>query len=171
MKILASILMILTFQLNAGVHDISVKNTKGEEIKLAEFKNKALLIVNIATRCGYTGQLDDLEALYQKYKDKGLVVLGVPSNDFGSQTPENDEGVAKFCLINYGVTFPLSEKLVVKGAQKTPLFQTLVSESGGDEVSWNFEKFLIGPDGKFVKRFKSAVKPKSLEGDIEKVLP
>lgn len=131
---------------------------------LSQYKGKVVLLVNIATRCGYTGQLEGLEKLYQKFKDKGLVVLGVPSNDFGSQTPENNEEVKKFCQLNYGVSFPLTPKAVVKGPKKEPLFKTLVkSEKGEKEIEWNFEKFLIDRGGKLVKRFSSNVAPQDTQ--------
>lgn len=127
---------------------------------LNEYKGKVVLVVNIATRCGYTGQLDGLEKVYQQFKDKGLVVLGVPSNDFGSQTPEGNEEVKKFCKTNYDVNFPLTPKMVVKGPQKDPLFKWLTkTESGEKEIGWNFEKFLVDRSGKLINRFPSATTP------------
>jgi len=127
---------------------------------LNEYKGKVVLVANIATRCGYTGQLDGLEKIYQKFKDKGLVVLGVPSNDFGSQTPENNDEVKKFCKLKYGVSFPLTPKMIVKGPQKDPLFKFLTNtESGEKEIGWNFEKFLVDRSGKLVNRFSSKVEP------------
>ncbi|NCN95823.1 MAG: glutathione peroxidase, partial [Bdellovibrionales bacterium] len=118
----------------------------------------------IATKCGYTKQLEGLEALYKKYKSKGLVVVGVPSNDFGGQTPENEGEVKSFCKLNYGVTFPLTEKVVVKGEKKHPLFKDLIAQSeGAKEVSWNFEKFLLNRDGKVMARYLSKVTPESKE--------
>ena len=123
----------------------------------------SIVHTNIATQCGYTGQLDDLEALYQKYKDKGLLVVGVPSNDFGGQTPEGDQEVAKFCKINYGVTFPLALKQSVKGKDKTELFKKLTQadKSADQEIKWNFEKFIISRDGQLLGRFRSDVGPMS----------
>lgn len=135
-------------------------SNKGLAMDVKEHKGKVVLVVNIATRCGYTGQLDGLEKLYQKFKNKGLVVLGVPSNDFGSQTPEGNEEVKKFCKLNYGVSFPLAAKTVVSGPQKDPLFQRLTkSKEGIKEIAWNFEKFLLDQDGQLIKRFPSATKP------------
>ena len=141
-------------------YSIEIPKMGGETEAMSKYQGKLLLITNIATRCGYTPQLKGLEELYQKYKDKGLVVIGVPSNDYGEQTPEKNAEVKKFCRLNYGVSFPLSEKLVVKGAQKHELFQHLVS-SGGDEIKWNFEKFLVSREGRLVKRFSSSVAPLS----------
>ncbi len=131
---------------------------------LKQYKGQPVLMVNIATQCGYTPQLDGLEKLYNQYKAKGFVVVGVPSNDFGSQTPESNEGVKKFCLLNYGVSFPLTEKVVVKGDQKHPLIANLISQSSDKkEIGWNFEKFLIDKEGKLVERFSSSVKPEDKE--------
>jgi len=135
-------------------------SNKGLAMDLNEYKGKVVLVVNIATRCGYTKQLDGLEKIYQKFKDQGFVVVGVPSNDFGSQTPEGNEEVKKFCKLNYGVTFPLTPKLEVKGPKKDPLFQWLTkSENGEKEIAWNFEKFLVDRSGKLINRFSSATEP------------
>ncbi len=135
-------------------------STKAFALDLNEHKGKVVLVVNIATRCGYTGQLDGLEKLYQKYKSQGLVVLGVPSNDFGSQTPEPDAEVKKFCKLNYGVSFPLTAKLVVQGPKKDPLFRRLTkTESGEKEIGWNFEKFLVDRSGNLIGRFPSGTEP------------
>jgi len=124
-----------------------------------------LLIVNVASKCGYTPQYKGLEATYKKYKDQGLVVLGFPCNDFGSQEPGSNEEIKTFCSDNYSVTFPLFDKLHVKGAQQHPLYTAL---SGKDspypgDVKWNFGKFLVGRDGKIIKRWDSAAKPESKE--------
>jgi glutathione peroxidase len=135
-------------------------STKAFALDLDEHKGKVVLVVNIATRCGYTGQLDGLEKLYQKYQSQGLVVLGVPSNDFGSQTPEPDAEVKKFCKLNYGVSFPLTAKLVVQGPKKDPLFTRLTkTESGEKEIGWNFEKFLVDRSGNLINRFSSGTEP------------
>lgn len=143
-------------------HDIN--SIDGKKMDLSSYKGKSILFVNIATQCGYTGQLKGLESLYQKYKDKGFVILGIPSNDFGGQTPEAEKDVKKFCLLNYGVSFPLTSKTVVKGNEKHPLVSSLLKAgSNSDEIGWNFEKFLLDKNGKLVGRYKSAVKP----GDAE----
>jgi glutathione peroxidase len=154
--------LIFSFQLfGADIYDLSLNKVDGEKLKLSELKGKAVLFVNVATRCGYTGQLDDLEKLYQKYKKKDFVIVGVPSNDFGGQTPEGDKEVGKFCRLKYGVTFPLTEKAVVLGPQKIDLFKKLVKK--GPEIRWNFEKFLVDKNGKLVGRFVSSVTPLSEE--------
>lgn len=137
---------------------------KGYSMDLSEYKGKVVLVVNIATRCGYTGQLDGLEKIHQKFKDKGFTVLGVPSNEFGSQTPEANDEVKKFCKLKYGVNFPLTPKMLVKGPQKDPLFKWLTkSDSGEKEIGWNFEKFLVDRSGKLINRFPSGTEPEDLE--------
>ncbi|MBK8201668.1 MAG: redoxin domain-containing protein [Bdellovibrionales bacterium] len=141
-----------------------ILSNKGIAMDLSEYKGKVVLVVNIATRCGYTGQLDGLEKLYQRFKDKGLVVLGVPSNDFGSQTPEGNDEVKKFCKLNYGVSFPLTPKMVVSGAQKDPLFIWLTkTENAEKEIAWNFEKFLINRTGRLINRFPSKTEPDDVQ--------
>ena len=131
--------------------------------KLKNNNSKATLIVNIATKCGYTPQLEGLEALHQKYKDKGLKVVGVPSNDFGGQNPEDQKGTKEFCKLNYGVSFPIWGKQVIKPSKASPLFKKLVLASDKKEVGWNFEKFLLDENYKLVKRFPSRTKPNSDE--------
>jgi len=176
MKTLAllTFLILGSFQiLNASeLYQFSLISSKGESLNLKKFQGKALLVVNIATRCGYTGQLDGLEKLYAKYKAKGFEVLGVPSNDFGSQTPEGNAEIAKFCRLKYGVNFDLSHKVIVKGSQKVPLMEYLIKTSGGGEIAWNFEKFLFDRNGRFVKRFSSDTSPSnsSLEEHLKKLL-
>lgn len=171
MKSLKSLLFLALFTLTPAWGSDSVfkgeelKLIKGESLKEADLKGKVIVLTNIATQCGYTGQLDDLEALYQKYKSKGLIVIGAPSNDFGGQTPEANEQVASFCKINYGVTFPLVLKQVVSGKDKTPLFSKLLAadEKNMGEIKWNFEKFVIDKNGQVVGRFRSDTKPLSDE--------
>ncbi|MEE9369327.1 MAG: glutathione peroxidase [Pontiella sp.] len=135
----------------------------GESIKLETYKNKVLLIVNTASRCGFTGQYDGLQKLYETYDEKGLVVLGFPSNDFMKQEPGTHEEIQSFCTLNYGVTFPLFGKVSVKGDDQHPLYAYLTSKKTnpeyGGKVSWNFNKFLIARDGKVVGRFGSRTKP------------
>jgi glutathione peroxidase len=121
-------------------------------------------MVNTASKCGYTPQYEGLQALYTKYKDKGLVLLGFPSNDFGGQEPGTDSQIAEFCKANYGVTFPMFSKIAVKGDQKVPLYKYLTEHAPTTgEIKWNFEKFLIGKDGKIVNRFLSKIEPTSDE--------
>lgn len=152
----------------SSLKNMTLQTNKGKKISL---KNKTVLIVNIATRCGYTPQLDELEKLNQKYKDKGLIVVGVPSNDFGKQTPENDAEVEKFCRLNYGVSFDLLKKQSVQGKDKTDLFKYLIEKTTNEEISWNFEKFLIAKTGE-ITRYSSSVSPlnSKLETKIKELL-
>lgn len=146
---------------------------EGQKTTLEQYKGKPLLIVNIATHCGYTPQLTGLERLYQKYKSKGLVVIGVPSNEFGGQTPENEKEVKSFCQLHHGVTFPLTSKTTVLGDKKSPLIEWLLKNAlEHQEIAWNFEKFLINKNGQIEGRFKSSVKPEDTQfiTAIEKIL-
>lgn len=170
MRYLVSFLLVVSFNLWANsFHEMSLKSAKGEKLSFKEFKGKPILLVNIATKCGYTPQLDDLEKLSKKYEGK-LTVVGLPSNDFGGQTPEENKKVAEFCRLNYGVSFPLTEKIKVKGSEKHPVYKYLVGE--GKEVGWNFEKFLVDQQGKVVKRFPSGTKPlgEDLTGAIDQLI-
>jgi glutathione peroxidase len=154
----------------SSVHEFTMKSIDGTPISLADYKGKVLLIVNVASQCGYTPQYTGLEALYEKYKDRGLVLIGVPANNFGGQEPGSDAEIKTFCTRKYNVSFPMMSKVSVKGNDETPLYQYLTS-AGGD-VKWNFTKFLVGKDGKVIQKFDSPVKPDSpeLTGAIEKVL-
>jgi glutathione peroxidase len=138
---------------------------------LAQYKGNVLLLVNVASKCGYTPQYAGLQSLHEKYKDRGLVVIGVPANNFGAQEPGTDTEIKTFCARTYNVTFPMMGKVSVKGEDKTPLYQYLTETRGG-EVRWNFTKFLVGKDGKVIERFESKVTPESQEltGAIEKAL-
>lgn len=150
-----------------------IESFDGKKISLSSFENKVLLVVNIATQCGYTPQLEGLEALYQNFKGKGLVIIGIPSNDFGGQTPEDSVKVNDFCKLNYGVTFPLMKKVEVKGPNKSEFIKTLIASSENqDEIAWNFEKFLINKKGLVIHRFKSAISPNdpNLIKEIEEAL-
>lgn len=148
----------------SNISDIAVKNIKGKEEKFADYQGKVLLIVNVASYCGYTPQYKGLEQLNQDYKDKGLQVLGFPCNDFGAQEPGTNEEIATFCETSFGVSFDLMDKVHAKGAEQHPLYKTLTTsvEPQGD-VAWNFEKFLISKKGEVVARFPSAVTPDSAE--------
>jgi glutathione peroxidase len=154
-----------------SVHEFTLNAIDGKPVPLAGFKGKPVLIVNVASKCGFTPQYAGLESLYQKYKDRGLVIVGVPANNFGGQEPGTNEEIATFCKRNYGVTFPMMSKVSVAGADKTPLYEYLTSNTGG-EVKWNFTKFLVGKDGKIAARFESKVKPDDpeLTAAIEKAL-
>jgi glutathione peroxidase len=150
-------------------YDFSFTDTNKKQVKLSDYKGKTVMVVNIATRCGFTGQLDDLEKLYQTYRAKDFVVLGFPSNDFLSQTPESNKEVGDFCRLKYGATFPIIEKQVVKGKDKNGLYQWLTSQKGFDgEVGWNFVKFIVSKEGKVVARYRSDVEP--LSSDVKKSL-
>lgn len=145
-----------------NLFDFKLKTAKGEELDLSSYKGKVVLISNIATQCGFTPQLKGLEELHDQYQNKGLVVLGIPSNDFGGQSPESDEKVAQFCEINYGVSFPLTQKYSVKGNQQIDLFKFIVKEKNGvSKVLWNFEKFLFDKNGQLIASYRSITKPNS----------
>ena len=150
-----------------GFYDIEVERITGESIKLETYKGKTLLIVNTASKCGFTGQYDGLQKLYETYRDKGFEVLGFPSNDFLRQEPGSNEDIQSFCRINYGVTFPMFAKISVKGSQQHPLYHFLTSKDSnpefGGKISWNFNKFLVSPEGKVVARFGSRTKPDDKE--------
>jgi len=128
---------------------------------LSSFRGKVALVVNVASRCGYTSQYSGLQVLYQRYRDRGLEILGFPSNDFGQQEPGSNQEIQHFCSNTYGVTFPMFSKISVSGSSKAPLYDFLTRATGGGEVGWNFEKFLVGRDGAVVQRFKSSVAPES----------
>jgi len=153
---------------------ISVKDISGKDTSLGALAGKAVLVVNVASKCGYTRQYAGLESLYKAYKDKGLVVVGFPSNDFGGQEPGSEAEILQFCTSKYQVTFPMFSKVTVKGDGSHPLFAALTGEAAGSPgpVKWNFNKFLIGKDGKLVQRFDSKVEPESeeLKAAVEKTL-
>jgi glutathione peroxidase len=137
-----------------------MKTIDGKPVDLASYKGKVVLIVNVASRCGATPQYAGLQKLYDTYKDKGLVVLGFPANDFGAQEPGSDAQIAEFCTSKYSVTFPMFSKITVKGPDKAPLYKMLTeSADPTGEVGWNFEKFLVGKDGSVIGRFKTRVSP------------
>jgi glutathione peroxidase len=145
-----------------------LKDIDGKDYDLSKLKGKVVLFVNVASECGYTPQYEGLQELYAKYEKDGLVVVGVPSNEFGKQEPGTNDDIKKFCTTKYKVTFPMMSKVVVKGKGQVPLYKTLVEATPNEkgqvqQVGWNFEKFLIGRDGKVVGRFKSAVAPNADE--------
>lgn len=145
----------------------------GEQKTLADYSGKAVLVVNTASKCGFTPQYKGLEALWQQYKDRGLVILGFPCNQFGQQEPGDEAEISEFCELNFGVTFPLFKKVEVNDNNAHPLFVELKKRApgvlGSEAIKWNFTKFLIGPDGK-VERYAPATKPSALKADIEKLL-
>jgi glutathione peroxidase len=150
-----------TINANTNVYDISVKDIKQNEVKLSDYRGKVLLIVNVASKCGFTKQYDGLQEIYEKYKDQGFEVLGFPCNDFGGQEPGTNEEIAEFCSLNFNVTFPMFDKVKVLGDEKHPLFDILTnnSKTGKSDIKWNFEKFIIDKEGDVVDRFRSITKP------------
>ena len=153
----------------ANAHDFSFTAIEGGDLPLGKFKGKAVLVVNTASQCGFTPQYEGLEALWKEYKDRGLVVLGVPSNDFANQEPGNAAEIANFCEINFGVDFPLTEKVHVTGASAHPLFKWLGAQGGLlSKPRWNFYKYVIGRDGKLVDWFASTTTPSSAK--VERAL-
>jgi glutathione peroxidase len=151
----------MLFATAGSVHDFTLTSIDGQSAPLSAYKGKVLLLVNVASRCGYTPQYTGLQALYDKYKERGLVVVGVPANNFGGQEPGTNEEIKTFCTRNYNVTFPMLSKVSVKGADMTPLYGYL-TQTGGD-VKWNFTKFLVDKEGKVIQRFESKVTPDSPE--------
>jgi glutathione peroxidase len=179
------------------IYDFKFKTIDGQDASLDQFKGKVLLIVNTASKCGFTPQYKDLQKLYEKYNTRGLEILGFPSNQFAEQEPANNDNVKKFCEINFGVTFPLSEKIEVRGKDADPLFKYLTSESPfkgfdlnnsgdkrlydilqakfpenlvGDSIKWNFTKFLIDRQGNIVGRYESPTEPMDIEQSIKSLL-
>jgi len=156
-----------------SIYDFSAKTIDGEEKSLDDYKGKTLLIVNTASKCGFTPQYEGLENLYQTYKDRDFVVLGFPCNQFNNQDPGTDDEISEFCQKNYGVRFPMFSKIDVKGENAHPLFKYLTSEEKGmvtKNIKWNFTKFLVNKEGDVVNRFAPQTKPENIKEDIEKIL-
>lgn len=160
--------------MTSSIYDFSMPDLQGTLTHLSEFKGKVLLIVNTASKCGFTPQYEGLEKLYEKYKDQGLEILGFPCNQFGHQEKGSDEEIASFCQLNYGVSFPMFSKIEVNGDGAAPLYKLLKKQApgilGSEAIKWNFTKFLIGRDGKVIKRFATATKPDAIEADIQAAL-
>ncbi|ABC63490.1 glutathione peroxidase [Erythrobacter litoralis] len=156
------------------IADFTVTTNRGEELDLAEKKGKVLLVVNTASKCGFTPQYDGLEELYQQYKNQGFEVLGFPCNQFGAQEPGSADEIAEFCKVNFGVTFPLMEKVEVNGPDASPVFDWMKGEAeglmGSTGIKWNFTKFLIDREGNVVKRFAPQDSPSSIARHVEKLL-
>jgi glutathione peroxidase len=143
-------------------HDLKVKDIDGKDLDLATLKGKVVLVVNVASQCGYTRQYANLQRLHERFADKGLVVLGIPANNYGGQEPGTDAEIKTFCSTDYGVTFPMLSKVSADGADQAPVFRFLTGAENPDftgRISWNFEKFLVGKDGKVLRRFKSSAEP------------
>jgi glutathione peroxidase len=158
-------LQIVSTRAADSIYTVPLKDIDGKDTSLKPYQGKVMLVVNVASKCGYTPQYKELQAIYEKYKDKGLVVLGFPCNQFGSQEPGTDAQIKEFCSSQYNVTFPLFDKLEVNGANRHALYGILAgpgSPTAGD-IKWNFTKFLISRDGKILKRFESKVKPDAPE--------
>ncbi|EFI42628.1 glutathione peroxidase [Peptoniphilus sp. oral taxon 386] len=155
------------------IYDFKVKDTFGEEVSLREYDGYVMLIVNTASKCGFTPQFEGLELLYQKYKDKKFVIIGFPCNQFGNQDPGSNEEIRTFCSLNYGVSFPMMAKIDVNGENQAPLYKYLKSEKRGallSSIKWNFTKFLIDRNGNVVERFAPTTTPEKLESEIENLL-
>ena len=158
----------------ATVYDFEALSITGKPAELASQRGKVLLIVNTASACGFTPQFAGLEKLWADYRDRGLMIVGFPSNEFGGQDPGNNDDIASFCQLNYGVTFPMMAKVKVNGADAHPLWQWLKAQAPGllgtEGVKWNFTKFLVGKDGQVLKRYAPNDTPESLRKDIERAL-
>jgi glutathione peroxidase len=164
--VLAAFVFMTAITLNAeSIYDIKLKDIDGKDTSLSAYKGKVLLIVNVASKCGLTPQYKALEAVHQKYKDKGFTVLGFPCNQFGAQEPGTNEEIKEFCSSKYHVTFPMFDKLDVNGSKRHPLYSALAGEKGAfpGDIKWNFGKFLVGRDGKILKRFEPKTAPDSKE--------
>ncbi|WP_088071985.1 glutathione peroxidase [Gottfriedia luciferensis] len=157
-----------------SIYDFQVKDSKGESIALSKYENKVVIVVNTASACGYTPQYKDLQALYEEYKEQGLVILGFPCNQFMNQEPGSNEEIQSFCELNYGVTFPVFGKIDVNGEKADPLFKYLSAEAPGimglKSIKWNFTKFIIDKKGEVIERFAPQTNPQEMRSVIEKLL-
>jgi glutathione peroxidase len=160
--------------MSASIYDLSVSDIQGKPRKLADYKDKVLLIVNVASQCGFTPQYKGLEALYEKLHGRGLEILGFPCNQFGAQEPGSEAEIAQFCELNYGVKFPLFAKIDVNGDNAAPLYKYLKKAKPGllgtEAIKWNFTKFLVDRKGNVVERYGSNVEPQTITADVEKLL-
>ena len=160
--------------MTAAVYDFTCKTPSGDNKSLEDYRGKVLLVVNTASKCGFTPQFAGLEEMYEKYKDKGLEILGFPCNQFGKQDPGSNDEIMEYCQLNYGVSFPMFGKIDVNGSNADPLFDYLKKEApgvlGSEGIKWNFTKFLIDTEGKVVRRYAPKDKPSAIARDIEKLL-
>jgi len=174
--VLMAVLGMTVLAAEKTVYDFTLNSIDGQPTALSSFRGKVVLLVNVASRCGYTPQYTALESIYEKYKDRGFVIVGIPANNFGGQEPGTNQEIKTFCSAKYHVTFPMMAKVSVKGSDITPLYQFLTDKTAhpetGGEIGWNFTKFLVGPDGQVIARFDSAVEPDSpqITQAIEKAL-
>lgn len=155
------------------IYDINVTNAKNEDVKLKQFQGKVMLIVNTASKCGFTPQYDDLQKLYESYHDNGLEILAFPCDQFAHQEPGDNAAIQEFCRVNYGLTFPVFGKINVNGENEHPLYTYLKKEKGsifGSKIKWNFTKFLVDGNGNVIKRYAPTVKPLDMKKDIESLL-
>jgi glutathione peroxidase len=167
-SLLIGVLLVMASSLFAasGIYGFTLSSIDGKPAPLADYKGKVVLLVNVASQCGYTPQYSALEAIYEKYKDQGFVILGFPANNFGAQEPGTNEEIKTFCTRKYSVTFPMYSKISVKGADQAPLYSYLTKDTGPEitgDIKWNFTKFLVDRNGKVVQRFESAMTPDSKE--------
>jgi glutathione peroxidase len=156
-----------------SLYDLSFTDNRGEQVSLSDFEGQPVLIVNTASQCGFTPQYEGLQKLHEEFKDRGLVVLGFPCDQFAHQEPGDDAAIEEFCKVNYGVTFPLAQKVEVNGKDADPVFDFLKDRASGllgSGIKWNFTKFLVAPDGMTVKRYAPKTTPAALESDIEALL-
>ncbi|MCR5655126.1 MAG: glutathione peroxidase [Lachnospiraceae bacterium] len=156
-----------------GFYDYEATKMNGQKVSMKDFEGKVVMVVNTASKCGFTPQLEGLEKLYEAYKDRGLEILGFPCNQFGNQDPGDNKEISEFCLINYGVTFTMFEKIEVNGENEHPLYTYLKKEQKGtlgNKIKWNFTKFLIDKEGNVVKRYAPTVTPDQIEKDIKDLL-
>lgn len=160
--------------MSKSIHEFSVNTISGEQVSLSQYEGQVVLVVNTASQCGFTKQYAGLENLYKAHKDQGLAVLGFPCNQFGEQEKGDSDEISQFCELNFGVTFPLFEKIEVNGDNAAPLYNYLKSNArgilGSKRIKWNFTKFLVGKDGKVLKRYAPTTKPEAIAADIEKLL-
>lgn len=157
-----------------NIYEYSVKNASGETVDMSQYKGKVVLVVNVASKCGFTPQYKGLEELYKEFKDSGLVILGFPCNQFGAQEPGNESEIQQFCSLTYDVSFPIMSKINVNGSDSAPIYDFLKSSAPGflgtEMIKWNFTKFLVGKDGKVIKRYAPNTEPKEITADIKTAL-
>ncbi|CCH58996.1 hypothetical protein TBLA_0B01530 [Henningerozyma blattae CBS 6284] len=160
--------------MTTSFYELTPKDNKGQPFPFTQLKGKVVMIVNVASKCGFTPQYKELEDLYKEYKDKDFIIIGFPCNQFGNQEPGSDTDIAKFCSLNYGVTFPVLKKIDVNGVDEDPVYTFLKDQKSGllgfKGIKWNFQKFLISKNGEVFQRYSSLTKPKSMEDDIKKLL-
>ena len=164
---LMAMMGVLTLSAQSSIYDFTVKDDAGKDVSLAEYKGKVLLIVNTATRCGFTPQYKDLEPLYQKYQTEGFEILDFPCNQFGQQAPGTIQEIHSFCTANFDIHFPQFDKIDVNGENAHPLYTWLKAQAGGGDIKWNFTKFLVGRDGKVIKRYESRDQVATIEADMQ----